>query len=82
MNHIEIGYYEKIDPTYPWHVLDLSRDPLSGLRLRKRCKTKNEAKVVGKQLAKDLRFELVIKGKDGKIQDKTSYGNDDPDTPG
>ncbi len=38
--------------------------------------TKTEAIEVGKIIAKNQHSELVIHGKDGKIQDKDSYGND------
>jgi uncharacterized protein DUF2188 len=38
--------------------------------------TKSEAESIGRDLAKNERSELVIHGKDGKIQDKDSYGND------
>lgn len=38
--------------------------------------TKDEAVEHGKQIAKNQKTELYIHGKDGKIQDKNSYGND------
>lgn len=38
--------------------------------------TKKEAIEKGKEIAKNQQSELVIHGKDGKIQDKDSYGND------
>ncbi len=31
---------------------------------------------IGKQRARDMNTELVIHGRDGKIRDKDSYGND------
>jgi hypothetical protein len=31
---------------------------------------------VGRQMAKEMRTELVIHGRDGQIRDKDSYGND------
>jgi hypothetical protein len=38
--------------------------------------TKKEAEEIGRQIAKNQESELVIHGKNGKIQDKDSYGND------
>ena len=38
--------------------------------------TKREAVSVARNIAKNNNSELVIHGKDGKIQDKDSYGND------
>ncbi|PJD93228.1 MAG: hypothetical protein CK424_03310 [Legionella sp.] len=38
--------------------------------------TKDEAVEHGKQIAKNQKTELYIHGKDGKIQDKNSYGKD------
>ncbi len=38
--------------------------------------TKAEAVEKGREIAKNQGSELVIHGKDGKIQDKDSYGND------
>ncbi|HVT85387.1 MAG TPA: DUF2188 domain-containing protein [Chitinophagaceae bacterium] len=38
--------------------------------------TKQEAIDKAREIAKNQRSELVIHGKDGKIQDKDSYGND------
>lgn len=38
--------------------------------------TKKEAEQIGRQKATEEKTELVIHGKDGKIQDKDSYGND------
>ncbi|WP_243095463.1 MULTISPECIES: DUF2188 domain-containing protein [Thermus] len=37
---------------------------------------KKEAEEYGRKLAKEMETELIIRGKDGKIQDKDSYGND------
>lgn len=39
-------------------------------------KTKAEAIRIGKEIAKNQKSELIIHGKDGKIQEKNSYGND------
>ena len=38
--------------------------------------TKKEALEAGKEIAKNQQSELVIHGKDGRIQDKDSYGKD------
>jgi hypothetical protein len=38
--------------------------------------TKKEAQQKGIEKAKQLKTDLVIHGKDGKIQDADSYGND------
>ena len=38
--------------------------------------TKQEAIDKGREIAKNQHSELVIHGKDGRIQDKDSYGND------
>jgi hypothetical protein len=36
----------------------------------------------GRKLAEQERGELVIHGKDGRIREKDSHGNDPPDVPG
>jgi len=38
--------------------------------------TKADALKIGKEIAKNRQSELNILGKDGKIQNKNSYGND------
>jgi hypothetical protein len=38
--------------------------------------TKKEAEKIARDIAKNPKSEVVIHGKDGKIQDKDSYGND------
>jgi hypothetical protein len=38
--------------------------------------TKQEAEKAGREQAKKEKTEFVIHGKDGKIQDSDSYGND------
>lgn len=38
--------------------------------------TKKDAVTVARQIAKNNKAELIVHGKDGKIQDKDSYGND------
>ncbi|MFZ1320034.1 MAG: DUF2188 domain-containing protein [Ignavibacteria bacterium] len=38
--------------------------------------SKNTAIKVGRQIARNQKSELIIHGKDGKIIDKDSYGND------
>jgi len=37
---------------------------------------KRDATTIARSIAKHNKSELVIHGKDGKIQDKDSYGND------
>jgi len=38
--------------------------------------TKSKAVQIEKEIAKNNKAELIIHGKNGKIQDKDSYGND------
>lgn len=38
--------------------------------------TKAEAQSVGREMAKEREVEHVIKGMDGTVQNKNSYGND------
>lgn len=38
--------------------------------------TKKEAEKVAREISRNQKTELVIKGKDGKIQRKDSHGND------
>jgi hypothetical protein len=38
--------------------------------------TKKQAVDIAKEIAKNNKSEVVIHGKNGKIQDKDSYGND------
>lgn len=45
-------------------------------RLTKILPTKNEALEVARTIAKNQGVELFIHGKDGKIQDRDSYGID------
>ena len=45
-------------------------------RATKITKTKAEAEQIAKEIAKNQKSELIIHGKDGKIQNKNSYGND------
>ena len=40
--------------------------------------TQAEAAARGRELAKEAKVDLVIKGLDGKIRSKDSYGNDPP----
>lgn len=40
------------------------------------CDTQKEAINVAREIAKNQKSELVIHGQDGKIRDKSSYGND------
>lgn len=40
-------------------------------------KTQSEAIDAAKNIAQNQKSELIIKGKDGKIREKNSYGNDD-----
>jgi hypothetical protein len=41
-----------------------------------RFETKAEAQAAGREIAKNQNAEHVIHGKDGKIQNSNSYGND------
>lgn len=41
-----------------------------------KTKTQSEAKDIAKVFAKKNKSELIIHGKDGKIREKSSYGND------
>lgn len=45
-------------------------------RVTKVTETQKEAIAVAKQIAKNQESELIIHGRDGKIRDKDSYGND------
>jgi uncharacterized protein YdaT len=45
-------------------------------RAVKITKTQQEAIEIGKQIAQNNNSELLIHGKDGKIREKNSYGND------
>ncbi|MBZ0202361.1 MAG: DUF2188 domain-containing protein [Ignavibacteria bacterium] len=38
--------------------------------------TKNKALIIARGIARNNKSELIIHGKDGKIMDKDSYGND------
>ena len=40
------------------------------------CETKKEAEKVGREISKNQQSELVIHGKDGKIQRSDSHGKD------
>ncbi len=45
-------------------------------KLTKITSTKNKAIEKAREIAKNQKSEVVIHGKDSKIQDKDSYGND------
>lgn len=45
-------------------------------RLSYETETKQEAEKIARQIAKREGVEVIIQGKDGKIQSKDSYGND------
>jgi hypothetical protein len=45
-------------------------------KLTAKTDTKADALKIGKEIAKNQQSELTILGKDGKIQNKNSYGND------
>ena len=45
-------------------------------RLTSEHRTKTAAENAGRQIAKHQQSELVIHGRDGKIQDKDSFGKD------
>lgn len=42
----------------------------------RRTETQREAIEIGRELARNQHSELVIYGRDGKIRQKNSYGND------
>ncbi|XWN36808.1 MAG: DUF2188 domain-containing protein [Balneola sp.] len=44
--------------------------------LTKKTRTQKEAIEKAKSIAKNKKSEVVIHGRDGKIRDKDSYGND------
>lgn len=54
-----------------WQVKGAGND-----KATKTFDTQKEAIEYGKSIAKNQKSELVIHGKDGKIRDKDSYGND------
>jgi len=45
-------------------------------KVTKKTSTKSEAEEKAREIAKNQRSEVVIYGKNGKIQDRDSYGND------
>jgi hypothetical protein len=45
-------------------------------KLTAKTATKAEAQQIAREIAINQQSELVIHGKDGKIQNKNSYGND------
>lgn len=45
-------------------------------RVSKHCDTKQEAVNEGRKISQNQNTELYIHGKDGKIQQKDSHGND------
>ncbi|MGL4630792.1 MAG: DUF2188 domain-containing protein [Leadbetterella sp.] len=45
-------------------------------KLTVKTHTKKDALKIGKEIAKNQQSELTILGKDGRIQNKNSYGND------
>lgn len=55
---------------------------VGGMQVGGAYRTQAEAIEAGKQLAMQSRSEHVIHGQDGKIRDKTSYGNDPRNIPG
>lgn len=56
---------------YPWVVKKEGNDkPLS------QHKTQGAAQQAARPIAKSLKTELVTHGRDGKIRDSDSYGND------
>lgn len=55
---------------------DWQLKPEGNQRAIKITDTQKEAINVGRDLAREKQTELVIHGKDGKIRDKESYGND------
>ena len=54
-----------------WNVKGEGND-----RATKNFETKQQAVDFGREIARNQKSELVIHGKNGRIQDKDSYGND------
>lgn len=73
-----------------WVGRGLFPEPLSGACVPSECSacatavtpTQKEAIDRGRELAKAEESELVIQGKDGKIRQKDSFGNDPPTSKG
>ena len=55
---------------------------VGGAQIGEPFKTQEAASAAGRQLAIQNRSEHVIHGQDGKIREKTSYGNDPRDIRG
>lgn len=51
-------------------------------RASARASTKGEMEKIAREISKNQNTELVIHGKDGKIQRKDSHGNDPRNIPG
>jgi isopentenyl diphosphate isomerase/L-lactate dehydrogenase-like FMN-dependent dehydrogenase len=45
-------------------------------RYSRRCDTQKEAIETGRRMAQDTKGELTIRGTNGQIREKRSYGND------
>lgn len=45
-------------------------------KYRSQHNTQKEADIAGREVAKSLRAEYMLKGEDGTIREKDSYGND------
>ena len=43
---------------------------------QKRVPTQKEAIKLGREIARNNKLELIIHGRDGRIKEKNSYGND------
>jgi len=48
----------------------------SNKRITRKTRTKKEAEDIARQIARNQKSDVVIHGKDGKIQDRDSYGSD------
>lgn len=55
---------------------------VDGAQVGETFRTEETAAAAGRQLAMQNRSEHLIHGKDGKIREKTSYGNDPRDIRG
>jgi hypothetical protein len=55
---------------------------VGGMQVGSAFRTQGEAVQAGRQLAMQNRSEHTIHGQDGKIREKTSYGNDPRSIPG
>ena len=63
-------------------AVDAGRDPINGKRARRRSGVHGRKRAAARAQAKRGRTELVVKGRDGRIQRRDSYGHDRRDRKG